>query len=60
MGQDPKNYVVDSSLKVHNMKGIRIVDVGVMPEIVAVHPLVALFMIAEKISDDRKEECVVV
>lgn len=56
MGNCPKNSVVDASLKVHNMEGLRVVDAGSIPEIVAGHPLAAIFMIAEKISDEIKRE----
>lgn len=56
MGISPKNSVVDSKLKVHNMEGLRVVDSGVIPEIIAGHPLAAILMIAEKISDDIKTE----
>lgn len=54
MGNSPRNSVVDFALKVHNMKGLRVIDAGSIPEIMAGHPLAAVFMMAEKVSDEIK------
>lgn len=56
MGTSTEDSVVDSSLKIHNMEGIRIADAGVMPKLVTAHPFAAVFMIAEKLADMIKEE----
>ncbi|SED57485.1 GMC oxidoreductase [Rhodobacter sp. 24-YEA-8] len=47
MGTDPM-AVVDSSLKLHGLAGLRIADASVMPTVVAGNTQAAVFMIAEK------------
>ncbi|KAG5877050.1 hypothetical protein JTB14_029378 [Gonioctena quinquepunctata] len=55
MGSSSKESVVNNHCLVHNMDNLRVVDAGVMPEIVAGHMNAVTFMIAEKISDDIKK-----
>ncbi|KAJ8927973.1 hypothetical protein NQ314_019499 [Rhamnusium bicolor] len=54
MGSCPKSSVVNNNLAVHNMRQLRVVDAGVMPEIPSGHTNAAIFMIAEKISEEIK------
>ncbi|CAG9766880.1 unnamed protein product [Ceutorhynchus assimilis] len=56
MGPDPKTSVVDSDLKVHGIKKLRVVDAGIIPDHISGHPNAAVVMIAEKISDAIKHE----
>ncbi|WP_283180163.1 GMC family oxidoreductase N-terminal domain-containing protein [Gemmobacter sp. 24YEA27] len=50
MGTDPM-AVVDPSLKLHGLAGLRITDASVMPTVVAGNTQAAVFMIAEKAAD---------
>lgn len=43
--------VVDPQLRVHGIKGLRVVDGSIMPNIVAGHTNAVIFMIGEKASD---------
>lgn len=47
MGKD-ENAVVDAQLRVHGLKGVRIIDASVMPQIVSGNTQAATIMIAEK------------
>ena len=50
MGQDP-GAVVGADLRVHGLKGVRIVDASVMPRIVSGNTASPVIMIAEKAAD---------
>ncbi len=53
MGNDPM-AVVDSSLRLHGLEGLRIADASVMPRMVSANTNAAVLMIAEKAADMMK------
>ncbi|KAL6438231.1 hypothetical protein ACFW04_004437 [Cataglyphis niger] len=48
--------VVDPKLKVIDIQGLRVADASIMPEIIAAHTNVPVYMIAEKLADMVKKE----
>ncbi|XP_050514290.1 glucose dehydrogenase [FAD, quinone]-like [Diabrotica virgifera virgifera] len=55
MGLSKRNSVVNTNCVVHEYKNFRVVDAGVMPEITRGHLMAAVYMIAERISDEIKK-----
>ncbi|GAB1859087.1 Glucose dehydrogenase [Camponotus japonicus] len=53
--EDP-TAVVDPKLKVIGVQGLRVADASIMPEIIAGHTNIPIYMIAEKLADMVKEE----
>ena len=43
--------VVDSTLRVHGIDGLRVADASVMPELTTVNPNITTFMIGERCAD---------
>lgn len=48
--------VVDPRLNVHGLKGLRVIDASIMPDIISAHTNAAVIMIAEKGSDLIKQD----
>lgn len=51
-----KGAVVNPRLQVYGIKGLRVIDASIMPEVVAAHTNAPTYMIAEKGSDLIKED----
>ncbi|GFG36541.1 hypothetical protein Cfor_04789, partial [Coptotermes formosanus] len=51
MGPSPSDAVVDSTLKVHGIKGLRVIDASIMPNVTSGNVNAPIIMIAEKGSD---------
>ena len=51
MGPDPKSNVVDSSLRVHGIEGLRVADASIFPQLVCGNINAATIMVGEKASD---------
>uniref|UniRef100_A0AAR5PCM0 Glucose-methanol-choline oxidoreductase N-terminal domain-containing protein n=2 Tax=Dendroctonus ponderosae TaxID=77166 RepID=A0AAR5PCM0_DENPD len=56
MGNESQNSVVSSTLKVHGIKSLRVVDCGIMPHQVSGHPSTPAMMVGEKAADLIKNE----
>ncbi|KAJ3486910.1 hypothetical protein NLI96_g3899 [Meripilus lineatus] len=55
IGQSSSNSVVDPSLKVHGVGGLRIVDASVFPTQISGHPIATIVAMAEKLADLVKD-----
>jgi choline dehydrogenase len=51
MGYSPQEAVVDSTLKVHGITGLRVIDASIMPNVTRGNVNAPIIMIAEKGSD---------
>ncbi|KAJ5218101.1 uncharacterized protein N7498_000200 [Penicillium cinerascens] len=56
MGSDPKTSAVDLNCRVHNVKGLRVMDASVFPEQVSGHPTAPIGALAYKLSDMIKQD----
>lgn len=54
--KEDRTAVVDPRLKVIGIQGLRIADASIMPEIIAAHTNIPVYMIAEKMADMVKED----
>lgn len=51
MGTDPSSSVVDTSLRVHGIENLRIVDASIFPSQLSGHPTAAVIAVAERAAD---------
>jgi len=51
-GDDDPLAVLDSRFRVRGIEGLRVVDMSVFPNVPGTFPLISIFMISEKASDD--------
>ena len=51
MGNDPKSSVVDKNLLVHGIKGLRVVDASIFPNITSANTNAPTIMVAHKASE---------
>ncbi|XP_068632031.1 ecdysone oxidase-like [Battus philenor] len=56
MGPDPKSAVVDSRLRVHKVRGLRVIDASIMPNITSCNTNGPTIMIAERGADIIKKD----
>jgi choline dehydrogenase len=56
MGPVPSEAVVDSTLKVHGIRGLRVIDASIMPNVTSGNVNAPIIMIAEKGSDMIKAD----
>jgi choline dehydrogenase len=51
MGPDPRTAVVDAQLRVHGVRGLRVADASIFPNITSGNTNAATFMVGEKAAD---------
>ena len=56
MGPSPSEAVVDSTLRVHGIRGLRVIDASIMPNVTSGNIHAPIIMIAEKGSDMIKAD----